>query len=229
MKIIKAKYFQFVFLLVLLGSSCKDSTEKQPVRFLLGFDAIALADDAILMLEKGEINIFSLGFEGNRQGSDDIYFKLDYNDGIQTDIINPSLPDEFDFDIPQGVYNQLSISLELHSQGQGQATIAVDGTVWIDNDEVALRYENFDFITLSKYAINSGSNLAISSSMNPLRGTFLLDSNILFSSISNEEWNNAEISGNHQNPVIRINPDDNMDLYEQINNQILNAFELVIE
>lgn len=128
----KASVYTFLFyagLLFGLGACAKDeSTRPAPVSLQMELSsgnvdigARTTAKNTI-RVESAQYRISEMAFEGYRESGRDYFFTKDFGDGLSVEVKAGASANVFSFDMPQGVYERIGISLQLHrSNGKSDA------------------------------------------------------------------------------------------------------------
>lgn len=132
--IIKGRLLAVLLLSCLLFSCEKEEEFKIPVEVGFFVDMHRTTDPGSrLQLTEGYIVLSSFGFEGYREQAEKVRFEKEYRKGLFV----PFSPDqpikELLFQIPQGVYNQISISFEALDEDDsddddGKSSLVVKGS-----------------------------------------------------------------------------------------------------
>lgn len=122
--------YQIVILVVLLlaGFSCsKDElTKPAPVDLQMAMGnneaSLRVHGESLITIEKTRYRISSMDFEGNRQSGNDYFFTKEFGDGLEV-IASENEPGHIlEFDMPQGIYERVKISLKVKkSSGSGSS------------------------------------------------------------------------------------------------------------
>lgn len=105
------------YLLVLLPLfSCKKDDLTRPVPASLQLEIAGMENGRTvepLLVQGGLLRIGSLNFEGYRESGEDYFFTRDYADTLAVSFSKTAAGEIMSFEMPQGVYKRIQISLEV--------------------------------------------------------------------------------------------------------------------
>jgi len=170
----------------------------------------------------GSITITEYKFNGEREQGDDMFFTKPLSNGINIPFSN-NLVNELEFDIPQGTYDKVIISLRTYSTN----TITLNGTYTdINGDKYPLKFEMSSEEYFSTIALSSSvSNTIVFDKDIPMTAYISFDPVYWFQTISvnmlediivHEEESDKE----DETGIILINKNSNSSLYDIIINRI---------
>lgn len=111
----------FAILILLFLSACSKDELTKPVevnlQMLIEQEEVAAArveKKKTLVVESGRYILSAVEFEGYRESGEDYFFQKEFENGLEADL-NAGLPSTvLNFDMPQGVYQRISIALHIH-------------------------------------------------------------------------------------------------------------------
>lgn len=231
MKKLLIYFLAFNFLATL--SSCKKRKKwKQPTDVQIKMDinrSSMLGGN--LAFNGGYAKIESLTFNGDRQESDDVTFTKTYSGGLQVPFDANNSVSEWDFDIPQGTYNNITISFHTYGEA-GDDHIVLTGTYKNSIDlntypvRLEIKVEEF-YNTLAKSS--SGNNQIILDKNIQKEGLIKLNPVYWFQLVSVNDMDNATLINVNSVPTILINDSDNTDIFDLLSDRIDDATEITFD
>ena len=187
------------------------------------------SENESLFIEDSFIKISSFTFDGMRQAGDDVYFKIDYPEGLEIDISNALFIDELRFDIPQGIYDDLEITFTLANDTEDAAFFLNGNYEGEDNqgdDDIEFYYNDNTPYIINIHAIseNGSSQIILDKAMNS-EAEIILDPNVIFSTITENDWEDVN---EEDNEVFISDDGENTALYSEMSSQIPHAFSLIV-
>ncbi len=195
---------------------------------------------------KGRIGIQMIGFEGKREAGGDIYFETDPKINMPTIEFGEKPTLISVYDIPQGIYNYMKWDIYLKKIVSDQLIdyddtdslntgIVIEGNFvqeWWDEDDgwwdlldsvsikpFILEIRDTEQFSVKAYPSNPYRSIVLSENTDYI-ATLLLDLPYAFDSISRESFEEAEISGYSEHPVVIISRNKNKYLYDIILNRL---------
>ena len=171
-----------------------------------------------LTFKNGYLRIVNFQILGDREQADGIDFK---NSDTYLYNFNANSELSYNFDIPQGTYTQLDVIMEL-GNNDNDPSIKLDA-VWTDVNQVEtnvqFRYNPRDvFRAMAKE--NDGTNEIVLVKDESRTMVVKIDLESWFAGISSTMWENADHVGGSQNSPVKIDEDNNTDLYNSIVSRI---------
>lgn len=107
------KYLLFISSILVVSVSCTKRQLKKPVEvnFALTINK-SFADEQAIKMTQGEIYLSEFNVSGTRLKGEAIDFTRDFETPFFVSLTNSGEEDELNFDIPQGEYEELTISFE---------------------------------------------------------------------------------------------------------------------
>jgi hypothetical protein len=220
--------------LILFISGCIEQEKDDltlPVRVHL---KICVSENSSLF-KKGDIGIQEIEFEGIREAGGNVFFKTD----PKMDLSNYGFTNAegsiiYDSDIPQGIYNYMRWDIHLKR--------IVTPELYDDTDPLSIGLVLYGYYPLGsdpwvipiifaiddteEFIVRFSDQIALSANKNYEATLSLVGSG--FNSISQESYENAEISGNSEHPVILISRNKNEDLYEKMLYQLIRSTRVTV-
>jgi hypothetical protein len=188
-----------------------------------------------LFFNKGYITVTSVKFEGYREEGDNVYFTSDFDYKVDdlVQINNPSL----EFDIPQGIYNHIKLSITMDTVS-GYSALSIGGVCKETNTTKPIKEYEFEYklkrkeiISLTAENIDSSNTIVIEKG-DPSIVEVRLDPIYLFYNVYREfSSSNTEIGTDgyvYSNNII-ITADTNDAFYAEINKRLEDAFSAVFK
>lgn len=222
-----------LFFLSLLSSflfSCEQEQEfKIPVEvgFYMDIQKNAV-DNSRLQFYGGSIIVSSFEFEGDREQASEVEFTREYENGLKTTFTSDQAVEAFQFQIPQGNYNHISIEFETF-EGFGENSLVVEGSY--QNSE-GRRYplvfalgssESFE-IEAESY---SDGNQIIVKKEAPVSAFIKLNPVHWFKNIPLSLLDEADVVLWDEVPTIVISEEVNEELYDLIEDRLTEAAEVI--
>ncbi len=230
-----------VFLLFLSSCEKDELTLPTKVTFELGFQAFGFNENkntessfqksqGIMQVTRGTITIESLEFDGRREEGKDFYFVSDFPEPITSNLSAGKTNELKTFDIPQGVYNFIEISLNLVTDNE--APIVIEGVFnrgMPFEDDILIRFEypNTERIRIKAKPKGNGQNIVLKKDI-PSTSTIKLDGGVIFQFVNMHMLINANISNFEGEEAIIINQNENNDIFNLMASQVERAFSAVI-
>ncbi len=228
------KIFYFIILLFLFSMCEKDPfTIPVNVNFEFVYDTESInlkkGSDTKIDFTEGRIIVKSIEFHGEREEGGPVDFSSDFNQAegnLMTGNTNPNVH----FDIPQGVYTNIKIFIEIDTTNSNPALLIAGNLTdsillsYINTSTIKFNYQlqhNEIFELYAKPADTSG-NIVIKEN-NPPKVQIIIDPLYIFQDIINE-FDEAEISADsyYDDPGININNEENIYIYKELNSKVLN-------
>lgn len=181
-------------------------------------------------IEEGTLVIAAIEFDGKRAQGQDVYFISDFQDPIVATLHEEGTQTPVDFDIPQGIYKRIDISLHL-GNGSDVAPLKLEGVFnrpGVGAVTIIFEYTFDDIITIR--STGSGSNQEITLRKDqPSTAMVQLDTGSLFALVNPGVFMNADISVENGQNILRISNNHNRNIFNQIAARMNNAFTIVFE
>ncbi len=180
-------------------------------------------------IESGFIAISNIEFDGRRQEGEDVYFVSDFDEPYLIDLTGEYEDVGISFDIPQGIYTTIEITLHIGAEGYSALTMKGDYRQNVHRsipvlfdygypEQIRVRARpgaQKDQIVLTKDAVSTARVLVETESL--LR---LVNYGMII------QADVVEIDGEE---IILINEHTNAGLFNSISSRMNNSFEVVIE
>ena len=210
--------------LSLILPACRPEEElKLPVSLSL---SIGLKPDAqnppSLELQQGQIHIARLSAFGRRRQGDNISFTKNYQPSLNLDLLNNQIPQEWEFDFPQGAYDSLSFTLTLINQNP---SIRLQGQkLRPSNQNFLLEIENqnleLQFIATSHVPNQAARPPIVLNQSQAKQAQLQINLYQWLNQIPDNLWQNTQTRPHQGQNLTRINPRENINLYQAIQNNI---------
>lgn len=218
-----------LFLIALAALGCKKNQLKQPtdVSFTIDINRTA-SSDGKLVFNSGTIALASFDIEGKRQEGDPISFTRNFSEGLTVNF-DPNNPiSEIQYDIPQGVYTELTISFETFDDNGG-STITVLGTY--TNNQGNPIPVIFEFMSSETFEIEGddsvNSGLIVLDKDTPANAFVQLDPIHWFDILTNNQLENATLTNINGVMTLLINENVNDNLYDIMADRIDESTEAI--
>lgn len=181
-----------------------------------------------LVFTKGIIILASFDFEGERELGEDIYFSKSFPSGLNVIFDETNAIAELDFDIPQGVYNRISIAFETFDDFE-QNCLVVEG-VFTNTEDVKTPVK-FEFNSSEYFEIvaedYSGNNQIVLNTNVSVTAKIVLDPIYWFQTVNYSMLEDAELTTISGKPTILVNENTNTNMFELIVGRIDESTECI--
>ncbi len=182
------------------------------------------------VLDSGTMVIENIEFEGRRtQGQEHIYFMTDFSSAYEIDLADPSLQPNISFDIPQGNYYFIEITLHLGTDDlsslvmRGSYTHPAHGEIPVIYD-----YSPGEQVRIRAKTRGNQMNFALATEEDS-QGSIELDTGSLMRLVNYGMIVNAMVYDADGDEFLLINENINPGLFNNISARLPHAFTLVIE
>ncbi len=177
----------------------------------------------------GQIVVRSITFDGIRIKGDDVYFEEEFEQGLTTLFSANSSNSQLKFELPQGSYS--SIRIDFEAEESALEKIKLNGQFKNSAGDLIpliLEVERIEFY--DKIAKDPQGNLNIDLvAGDPSTAIIQLNPVFWFSSISQNQLENAELISLNGVATIVINPSVNEHLYDLIQDKVNSNIEITID
>lgn len=214
----KKLIYCLLFIGVFASTACNKKEWKETVNTKVYLNAIGTSiyfGVNYLEIDTFSISMNNFSLVGNRIQAEDIF------------LVNPATTNgtfvgtnsqlSLSFDIPQGTYEQLQLSMQL----SGSSSLSIRGTYHLASGAtklVLIDFENQDYIV--KKILQSGSETVLIDKDNPGSIVLTLDANVLFADLNPSYWNGASTSVVGGQNAIQISNSQNANMHSLIGNKI---------
>lgn len=229
--------------MVLVGACSKDeSTMPAPVNLRMELSSEQVDIDArttaknTIRIERAQYRISGMGFEGYRESGRDYFFNRMFDQTYVVSVEAGGSSSILSFDMPQGVYDRIGISLQLNrSKGKGssmvyneEAAIVMQGYyLSARGEEIPLIFV-YDFDeTLSQTATQAGGsgNIAVRQGQNNI-ASIAFDLSYWLQLINGRMLQGARLTEVGGQPTIIISEDQNENIFNLLTTRIENSTQL---
>lgn len=219
--------FSILFVL-LFAVGCQKNELKKPTE--VGFKCDInrnVSNDGKLVFTSGTINFAAFDVEGERVKGDDISFSREFPNGLLINFDPNNFISEFDYDIPQGVYNRIAISFETFDDNS-DITIVCNGS-YTNNSSVILPIR-FEFMSSEYFSIEaedySNSPEIVLDKDTPANAFIKFNPIYWFDIVPTSLMENADLVNVNGTPTILINDSENDNIYEMVVERIDESTEV---
>lgn len=198
--------------------------------FKNGYGAAGQPGPISFTIDKGTLVVSAIEFDGKRAHGQDVYFISDFPAPVVARLHEEGTQAAVDFDIPQGVYNRIDVSLHL-GNAQGAVPLMMEGSFnRPGSGPVAIRFEfTFDDIITIR-STGSGANQEITLRKDqPSTARVKLDAASLFGLVNPAVFMNADITVENGQNILLISNNHNRNIFNQIAARMNNAFTVEFE
>lgn len=211
--------YGWVLMVLLVPMGCQKSRLNQPA--YLEYDFGFVQTNPNIQIEGGAFTISELNVAGKRAKGEDV-------DITQT---FPSVPVTFKndnqigigMDIPIGDYQEFTTKIKTVSSNG--VSLRVNGTYYRDGEPIPVIIEWFEPVDLN-FSPANGFELKKKEDYDV---TLVINTDQLFSTVSENQWNMAVITLENDIPTIVIRSNNNISIFNDVNQQLKNALSLQVK
>lgn len=230
--------------LVLLLAACAKDESTRPAAVNLQMElsrenvdvGARISAKNTITIERAQYRISEMAFEGYRESGKDYFFNRGFEDAMLVEVNAGASSGILSFDMPQGVYERIGISLQLNrSDGKSntaayneQAAIIMKGYYLNNKEEEIPLIFVYDFDeTLSQTAKHAGGsgNIAVGQEQNNV-ASISIDLSYWLQLINGRMLQGAKLTPVDGEPTIIISEDQNENIFNLLNSRIKNATHL---
>lgn len=234
-----AKRFFIIIAMPLLLVSCKDElTLPAKVHFDFGMVIFQNEDPAQgqqktnspnrYSIERGELTIEAIEFDGRRNQGKDVYFKSNFSEKVVSQLHSQTSNVRVEFDIPQGEYNR--VDLTLHLGAGADAPFKLEGQFSYGQSAsipIYFEYAYTDEITIRGKS-KHGANIILSRG-NVTKAKVVVDTEFLFRFLNPGVIASAVRVTQGGEEVILINQLNNVEIFNQVASRFSSSISVVFE
>jgi hypothetical protein len=181
-------------------------------------------------IEKGIMIIDAIEFDGSRNRGKDIYFTSNLSSKVVSNLETESSNISVKFDIPQGEYNRVDVTIHLGTSNSNPVPIVFEGTFTggpYSDVPVRFEYGFADQITI-RAKPKFGTNIVLSKDK-PTTAKVIVNTEYMFRFINPGTIASADKVNINGTETILINNQRNINVFNQVANRIDKAFSIVFE
>lgn len=194
-----------------------------------GLKSFTLFPSGLFSIDKGTLVVDAIEFDGRREEGQDVYFSSDFPGPVFARLEEQSTNFDIRFDIPQGIYNRIDITIHLDTSQQ--PSLILEGSLKIGIFEpVLIRFEyNFpDQVPVRAVSARPGQNIVLRKDQ-PSTATVLIDAGFLFRFVNMGILANADRIDVNGAKIILINNQYNTLIFNQLGSRIQGSIAVVFE
>ena len=184
-----------------------------------------------LIIDRGTLIIESISFEGRRDEGRDVFFTSDLKDPVIADLKTGGINQELIFDIPQGVYNQIDLFIDLGSEEM--TPLVLEGRIRNkQSEEIPVRFEyNFrEWIRIRAEPGNKGNRIVLKKEdLSRARIVFDAGSAFQFANLQALEAASVAISVTDDQELLIISDRINTNIFNSVANRLEKSFRVVFD
>jgi hypothetical protein len=186
------------------------------------------SNNGILVIDRGSLIISSIEFEGRREQGEDVYFSSNLGQKIIADLGAMTTNIPVSFDIPQGVYHHIEITLNLGTDGQ--APLIMEGNLQrgpLQDTPIRFEYPFTERIRIIGKGKHQQNIVLHEDKLSVARVEINAES--LFRLVNMGMIMTASTINQGGQDIIIINHQNNLPVFNMIANRLANAFTLSID
>jgi hypothetical protein len=233
--------YTLIILLLFLSSCAKDElTLPSDVLFKFGitpYEAsesnepkgiFSISSGNSFVLNKGIMLISAIEFEGKRDEGQDVYFMSNFSRTVIANLESESTNFDVKFDIPQGVYNRVDVTI--HLDNSNNTPLVIEGVMHKNaSSSVPLKFEYAfpDQVRIRAHH-RSNQNIVLRKDQRSV-AKVILDASYLFRFVNPNLLASADVLYENGEPFILINSNNNKPIFNQVASRLGNSFIVVFE
>ena len=180
-----------------------------------------------VIINNGTLTIDAIEFDGKRNEGKDVFFISNFSEIIIANLESQTTNRSVRFDVPQGIYNQVDITLHLTDR---HSSLILEGNVSVASQgQRKVRFEyNYSDIVRVRATSNNDQSIVLKKDTRTTVNV-IVDAGFLFRFINPNAIANGDIVNNNGQDLILINEINNINLYNQLASRIDNSFKIVFE
>lgn len=211
----KLSFLLLGFLVLLAGCERK---WKKTASTTFGVEIHKVQPSPPLTITGGIIRLDKFEFEGKRQQGSDVFFSKEEDNLNSIDLATSTFLNQMNYDLPQGTYTEIRCKMRFKSTDASQPAVRIEGMyVNAANQSIPVVFESFDMVPLEIAQSNTQFVVVEDRSSSP---TIHLYANEWFSGITTNQMENADLVVINSIPVLKIDEQNNSDLYELVFSRI---------
>lgn len=188
-----------------------------------------------IRIESAQYRIAEMSFEGYRENGQDYFFNREFGDGLTVAVSAGRSAGILSFDMPQGVYERIGISLHLKRSNKGsaqpynkEAAIIMEGYYLNNKEEEVPLIFVYDYDeTLVQTARHAGGSKSIAVSQSQQNeASIAIDLTYWLQLINGRMLQGAKLTAVDGLPTIIISEDHNEHIFDLLSSRINNATHL---
>lgn len=184
-----------------------------------------------LKIDQGTLMFESLEFDGRREEGKDYYFISNFSELVIVNLSTGQSNKFLSFDIPQGVYNLIEITLNI--RGDNEISLVLEGILKKEmpfEEDILVRFEYPISERIRIKAEPAGNVGKIVLKKDVLStATIIIDASVIFRFVNMHMLVNADTSIYNGGEAIIINQDNNNDIFNLMATQIEKSFSVVFK
>jgi hypothetical protein len=230
-----------VFILLIIFSACRKDELTLPAKVFFEFEMISHQEEENLKsgapfpvpgkmtVDRGTMSIRSIEFEGRRDQGRDVFFVTNMGQPLIIDLGEKNNNQALSFDIPQGVYSQIEIYLDLG--GNDEIPLIIEGKISGGTpNEIPLRFEyNISDKLRARAESGQSGNKMVLRKDTPSKARIILDSPSVFQFVTMPVLMDAAISVIDGKEVLLINSNNNINLFNIMAERLEKSLRVIID
>lgn len=215
------------FCLLLLVVSCKKYKKPTAVSFIAQQTEESVLQGKI-QINSGTFRIVEFEFEGQRKRGDDVEIEREWSDGVPLILNQTSALSEFQFQIPQGVFNTYNLELEVDEKNNEPAIELCGAYTNSSSQLIPFKFRvNEKQVFELKGKDIEGQEMVLDAD-NPTTSIIRFDIAYWFDVLSISQLENADLEYMDGEYVLLIDKNHNENLYDLIINRLNKTDELYL-
>ncbi|OFX85300.1 MAG: hypothetical protein A2W99_14965 [Bacteroidetes bacterium GWF2_33_16] len=229
----KAIIFSFIIPAILFASCEKDDlTEPVSIDFEFSMDTFQLNEggkQGLFEINKGTLIIQTLELDGRRDQGDDYFFSSSFVPPLKAELHTKTINQDVVYDIPQGIYNRIELNLSIGVENEN--ALCFEGRFQrgpMDDMPVVFEYAFQEHVRI-RAKNKVGDDQIVISKENPLKARVVFNVPNMFQFVNMNMIRNAATTEINGMQAIKINSQQNTDIFNLLAARLDNALYVVFE
>ncbi len=174
-----------------------------------------------LELQTGTMVIKEIGFEGYREKGENIFFTSNFENLIIANLAMGSTTKLIKFDIPQGIYHHINLTIEIDKNNQDPSLVLNGKYNSATRGQIPVKFE-FEFneiLNLNPKPGKGKSKIVLNQDISST-AEVIIDTGFMFQLVNSRMLESAEIVEHEGEDIISISKDNNLHIFNVLVNRI---------
>jgi hypothetical protein len=214
---------------ILIISSCikADLTKPAEVTFQFFINNEQL-DGKFLDFQSGAMIVKEVGFEGYRENGEDVFFTSDFDSLITADLATGTTSKPIRFDIPQGIYEHINLTIEIDSSAK-EPSLTLTGmynSVRHGQIPVIFEFAYHEILNLDPEPGHGKNKIVLNKDIPTFAETYI-NTGFLFQVANSRMLESAKITQHEGESVIVISKDLNQHIFDVVVNRLEKSMKVL--